>query len=104
MSTASAEAFINATKTDRVFLKKVLTKDPEERKKVVKAAGYDFTMAELQQAAGKAFNASQDELSSEDLDRIAAACIGTVAATAAATAGATIIVGVVGTVVTDTIS
>ena len=104
MSIASAEAFIQATGKDKEFLKKVvMTKDNEERKKIVKAAGFDFTLPELQQAGAKLYEGSNMELSSEDLDRIAAACIGTVTSVVVGVVTGTV-TSVVGGIATNTIA
>ena len=102
MSIASATAFLEKMKEDADFKTKVLSlpSTGDERKKFVMGAGFDFTFAELQQASSTVTLKKDDEISTEDLDQIAAACIGMATVTvAAATGGA-----VVGTIVADSVS
>ena len=102
MSIASATAFLEKMKEDAAFKTKVLSlpSTGDERKKFVMGSGFDFTFAELQQASSTVTLKKDDEISPEDLDQIAAACIGMATVTvAAATGGA-----VVGTIVSDSVS
>ena len=102
MSIESAKAFLEKMRTDAGFKSKVLSlpSTGDERKKFVMGAGFDFTFAELQQASSTVTLKKDDEISPEDLDQIAAACIGMATVTvAAATGGA-----VVGTIVSDSVS
>jgi predicted ribosomally synthesized peptide with nif11-like leader len=65
MSIESAKAFIERMKTDEEFRKKVETaKTKEERKKIVKDAGFEFTKAEL--------NEVSEELTEEQLNMASA--------------------------------
>ena len=104
MSIESAKAFLEKMKEDADFKTKVLSlpSTGDERKKFVMGAGFDFTFAELQQATSTVTLNKDDQIGPEDLDQIAAACIGlaTVGVSlAAATAGT-----IVGTVVADSVS
>ena len=102
MSIESAKAFLEKMKADAGFKSKVLSlpSTGDERKKFVMGSGFDFTFAELQQATATVTLNKNDQIGPEDLDQIAAACIGRAAVTvSAAAAGA-----VVGTVVSDSVS
>ena len=102
MSIESAKAFLEKMKADAAFKSKVLSlpSTGDERKKFVMGSGFDFTFAELQQATATVTLEKDDEISPEDLDQIAAVCIGMAAVTvSAAAAGA-----VVSTVVADSVS
>jgi len=104
MSIESAKSFLERMKADADFKTKVLSlpSTGDERKKFVMGSGFDFTFAELQQASTTVALKEDDQISPEDLDQIAAACIGlaTVAVSvSAATAGA-----IVGNVVSDSVS
>ena len=102
MSIESAEAFLEKMKADAAFKSKVLSlpSTGDERKKFVMGSGFDFTFAELQQATATVTLKKDDEISPEDLDQIAAACIGMAALTvSAATSGA-----VIGSIVADSVS
>ena len=64
MSTASAKAYVKKMKTDKAFAKRInACKDAAERRKLVKAEGFDFTKAELL--------AETASLSDADLERVA---------------------------------
>ncbi len=64
MSTQSAKAYIKRMKTDKAFAGRINgCKTAEERLKLAKASGFDFTAAELM--------AEKDNLSDTDLDRVA---------------------------------
>jgi predicted ribosomally synthesized peptide with nif11-like leader len=59
MSIDSARLFIDRMKTDEDFARQfVESKDAENRMEFVKAAGFDFTVAEVEKASGKI---SEDE-------------------------------------------
>ena len=78
MSIESAKSFLERMKTDADFKTKVLSlpSTGDARKKYVMGAGFDFTFAELQQASTTVALKEDDQISPEDLDQIAAACIG----------------------------
>ena len=78
MSIASAKAFLEKMKADAGFKTKVLSlpSTGDERKKFVTGSGFDFTFAELQQATSTLTLNKDDQIGPEDLDQIAAACIG----------------------------
>jgi len=78
MSIESARSFLERMKTDADFKTKVLSLPSagEERKKFVTGAGFDFTFAELQQASTTLDLKEDDQIGPEDLDQIAAACVG----------------------------
>ena len=78
MSIASATAFLEKMKEDAAFKTKVLSlpSTGDERKKFVMGSGFDFTFAELQQATATVTLNKDDQIGPEDLDQIAAACIG----------------------------
>ena len=102
MSSASAKAFLEKMKEDAAFKTKVLSlpSTGDERKKFVMGSGFDFTFAELQQATATVTLNKDDQIGPEDLDQIAAACIGMAALTvSAATSGA-----VIGSIVADSVS
>ena len=102
MSIESAKAFLEKMKADAAFKTKVLSlpSTGDERKKFVMGSGFDFTFAELQQASATVTLKKEDEMTPEDLDQIAAACIGMAALTvSAATSGA-----VIGSIVADSVS
>ena len=102
MSIESAKAFLEKMKADAAFKTKVLSlpSTGDERKKFVMGSGFDFTFAELQQASATVTLKKEDEMTPEDLDQIAAACIGMAALTvSAATRGA-----VIGSIVADLVS
>jgi len=102
MSIESAKAFLEKMRTDAGFKSKVLSlpSTGDERKKFVMGAGFDFTFAELQQVTATVTLKKEDEMTPEDLDQIAAACIGMAALTvSAATSGA-----VIGSIVADSVS
>ena len=102
MSIASAKAFLEKMKEDAAFKTKVLSlpSTGDERKKFVMGSGFDFTFAELQQATATVTLNKDDQIGPEDLDQIAAACIGMAALTvSAATSGA-----VIGSIVADSVS
>ena len=64
MSTAGAKAYIKKLKTDKAFAKRVKAcKDAEDRMKLAKAEGFDFTKAEIM--------AEKAKLSEADLDKVA---------------------------------
>ena len=64
MSTQSAKAYVKRMRSDKAFAKSInACKDGDERLKVAKAAGFDFTKAELMGEVG--------ELSGADLERVA---------------------------------
>ncbi len=87
MSIESAKSFVTKMETDKDFMKSVIrATTPDERKGVVTAAGFDFTFAELQAATADA-GVDASKISEEDLDKIAAACIGIAAVTAAGAVG-----------------
>ncbi|MEO5358277.1 MAG: Nif11-like leader peptide family natural product precursor [Nitrospirae bacterium YQR-1] len=87
MSVESAKEFIEKLSSDMVFRNKVeAVKDKSARAKMVKDAGFDFTMAELKQVVPDTYHSSfSGELSENDLEKIAG---GMSAETAAAIAGA----------------
>ncbi len=63
MSTESAKAFLDRIQTDDAFRAKVeAAKDKDARIAVVKAAGFDFELAEL--------HATRAELSDEMLEKV----------------------------------
>lgn len=63
MSIESAAAFIERLNTDKDFVQNFIKcKEHKDRIAFVKLAGFDFSYAELQQAA--------EELSDDDLDKI----------------------------------
>ena len=102
MSIESAKSFLERMKADADFKTKVLSlpSTGDERKKFVMSSGFDFTFAELQQATATVTLKKEDEMTPEDLDQIAAACIGMAALTvSAATSGA-----VIGSIVADSVS
>jgi len=78
MSIESAKSFLERMKTDADFKTKVLSlpSTGDERKKFVMSSGFDFTFAELQQATATVTLNKNDQIGPEDLDQIAAACIG----------------------------
>ncbi len=104
MSIESAKSFLERMKTDADFKTKVLSlpSTGDARKKYVTGAGFDFTFADLQQASTTLVLEEDDQISPEDLDQIAAACIGlaTVGVSVAAATGGAII----GSVVSDSVS
>ncbi|MGE4273574.1 MAG: Nif11-like leader peptide family natural product precursor [Desulfitobacterium sp.] len=64
MSIESAKAFMEKMKTDQDFAKKVMAaKDAEERRVLVKEAGFDFSAEELKDLG--------DEMSDSELDAVA---------------------------------
>jgi len=89
MSVESAKEFYKRIKEDEEFAKKISdTQDNEERAKMVKEAGYDFTLEELngviQEETGK-------KLSDEELENIAGGAVG-IATVAVAAIGAIVTV------------
>ena len=78
MSIESAKSFLERMKADADFKTKVLSlpSTGDERKKFVMGSGFDFTFAELQQATATVTLNKDDQIGPEDLDQIAAACIG----------------------------
>lgn len=100
MSVESAKSFFEKISTDLAFKDKVLSLEGAERTKFVKGAGFDFTFTELQEVSSGGTVKADGELSPEDLDQIAAACIGI----AAVTAGGAVVGSVVGSVVADSVS
>ena len=99
MSVESAKEFFKRLKEDEEFQKKISdTEDNEERAKIVKDEGYDFTLEELngviQEETGK-------KLSDEELENIAGGVIGVATVVGAAVTGA---IGVVGTAVNSAVT
>ena len=78
MSIESARAFLEKMKEDAAFKTKVLSlpSTGDARKKFVTDAGFDFTFTELQQASSTMTLKDDDQIGPEDLDQIAAACVG----------------------------
>ena len=78
MSIASAKAFLEKMKADAGFKTKVLSlpSTGDERTKFVTGSGFDFTFAELQQATSSLTLNKDDQIGPEDLDQVAAVCIG----------------------------
>ena len=94
MSVESAKEFYKRIKEDEEFAKKISdTQDNEERAKMVKDEGYDFTLEELngviQKETGK-------KLSDEELENIAGGVIGIATIISAAVGGGITAAGVVG--------
>lgn len=100
MSVESAKSFFEKISTDSAFKNQVLALEGSERTEFVKGAGFDFTFTELQEVSSGGAVKADGELSPEDLDQIAAACIGIAAVS---TTGA-IVGSVVGTIVGDSVS
>ena len=67
MSVESAKAFLKKFASDEDFRKSIENAaSDEERQKIVKEAGFEFTKADLKELA-----ASSGELSEEDLEKVA---------------------------------
>lgn len=92
MSVESAKTFMKKLTSDADFRAQVeAAKTEDDRKNVVKAAGFDFTMEELKSAVPANFHKSIDskaELSEADLEKVAggksASWVGTTASAAGA--------------------
>ena len=71
MSMASAKAFIEKVKTDEEFRNKLgELKDSQARTDFAKAAGFDFTAADIAQVK------EEEGLSDDELDSVAGGCGG----------------------------
>jgi predicted ribosomally synthesized peptide with nif11-like leader len=67
MSVSSAKAFIEKVQSDSAFRRKLEdAPSDDERKKIIKAAGFDFTKDEIKSAASE-----HGALSDEELDKVA---------------------------------
>lgn len=68
MSIESVKAYFERIETDEEFRKRVMAlRSPEERHQYILSEGFSFTVEEIQ--------SMRDELSEEELDRIAAGII-----------------------------
>ena len=90
MSVESAKEFYKRLKEDEEFTKKISdAQDNEERAKMVKDEGYDFTLEELngviQEETGK-------KLSDEELENVAGGAVGIATTIVAAISGAVTVV------------
>ncbi|MEO5360978.1 MAG: Nif11-like leader peptide family RiPP precursor [Nitrospirota bacterium] len=74
MSVESATSFMKKLSSDAAFRNKMeATKDESARKKMVKDAGFDFTMDELKQVVPGDHHSTlgKGELSEKDLEKVA---------------------------------
>ena len=103
MSVESAKEFYKRLKEDEEFAKKINdTQDNEERVKLVKDEGYDFTLEELN---GVIHEETGKKLSDEELENIAGGIVGTATVIGAAVTGVVAAAGgTVGTAVSSAVT
>ncbi|MDD2901327.1 MAG: Nif11-like leader peptide family RiPP precursor [Syntrophales bacterium] len=72
MSLQAARDYLKKIKTDQALQEKVkAATDLEARQRLIKAAGFDFTLAEYRQAIEGAAAAAGKELTAEQLEAVA---------------------------------
>ena len=71
MGLEQAKKFVTRILHDKAFNEKFTDASKEERAKLIKDAGYEFTQEELIEARNQVFPGQMDELSSDQLDQVA---------------------------------
>jgi len=72
MSIQSARDYLQKIKTDRALQERLAAASGlEARQQIIKAAGFDFTLAEYKQAIEEAAAAAGQELTAEELQAVA---------------------------------
>lgn len=71
MALEQAKKFVTRVLNDKAFKEKFTDASKEDRAKLIKDAGYEFTQEELIEARNQVFPGQMDELSSDQLDQVA---------------------------------